>query len=67
MLESDGFSFAQLRESYIMAGQLAHDSQHSISEEHVREGIGEVRRQMTSVKCAGTLTKTGFENAQSVG
>ena len=67
VLESDGFSFAQLRESYIMAGQLTFDSQHSISVEQVREGIDAVRRQMTSLKRAGALTKTGFENAQSVG
>jgi ATP-dependent 26S proteasome regulatory subunit len=41
-LASDGFSFAQLRDSYIMAGQLAFGSQSRIGMEQLREGISSV-------------------------
>jgi hypothetical protein len=62
-LESDGFSFAQLRESYIMAGQLAFDSQSSIGIEQLREGIDAVRTQVTAIKCWDG-SRMGFENAR---
>ena len=61
-LEADEFSFAQLRESYIMAGQLAFDSRSPISMERLRKGIGAVRTQMTALKCWDGSTM-GFENA----
>jgi hypothetical protein len=35
VLEADGLSFAQLRESYIIAGKLAFDSERPVSVEHL--------------------------------
>jgi hypothetical protein len=58
--EAEGLSFAQLRESYILAGQLAFDCQSSIGIEQLRYGIVVVRRQIAAVKWDGALTKTGF-------
>jgi SpoVK/Ycf46/Vps4 family AAA+-type ATPase len=62
VLGSDGFSFAQLRESYIMAGQLAFGSQLRIGMEQLRQGIDAVRTQATAIKCWDG-SKMGFENA----
>ncbi len=64
VLEADGFSFAQLRESYILAGHLAFDSHSPISMEQVREGIGSVRRQ-TTVECVVASPKAGFNYRES--
>ncbi len=58
--EAEGLSFAQLRESYILAGQLASDSQSSIDMQHLREGLNSVRSQMRDIKWSRALTKTGF-------
>lgn len=58
---SDGLSFAQLRESYILAGQLAIDSgRPDFGIEHLRTGIDAVRGQTTAVKCADG-SKVGFD------
>jgi hypothetical protein len=69
VLEADGLSFAQLRESYILAGQLAFDSgRPDVGIEHLRTGIDAVRGQITAVKwTAGALTKVGFGDALKTG
>lgn len=64
-LETDGFSFAQLRESYILAGGLAFEHCLDVSLEHLRAGVKMVRRELTEVKSSGTLTKTGFDAHRS--
>lgn len=46
-----GLSFAQLRESYILAGQLAFDSCSVFSLEHLRAGLNIVRHDITGVNC----------------
>lgn len=51
-LESDGFSFAQLRESYMLEGQLTFDSCSQVGIEHLQQGVDAVRRQRAAVKCA---------------
>lgn len=61
VLQADGFSFAQLRESYILAGQLAFDSHGPVSMEQLGNGIDAVHRQMAEARESGALTKTGFE------
>jgi hypothetical protein len=58
--EATGLSFAQLRESYILAGQLAFDSQSKVGIEHLRAGVQTFRQQMTAVKSAG-VSATGFD------
>jgi hypothetical protein len=62
-VEADGFSFAQLRESYILAGQLAFDSHSPVQIDALRSGINTVRCQMTAVKCADG-SKVGFESVR---
>lgn len=62
--EADGLSFAQLRESYILAGQLAFDSNSPIGVKQVREGISGVRRQMAAVKWSCTTNRTGFADLE---
>jgi SpoVK/Ycf46/Vps4 family AAA+-type ATPase len=57
---SDGLSFAQLRESYILAGQLAFESDTPVSMEQLRNGIDSIRRQITAVKWADG-SKVGFD------
>ena len=42
--DSEGFSFAQLREAYIMAGQLAFERNGGQRVSRLREAIGERRR-----------------------
>jgi hypothetical protein len=46
-LQADGFSLARLRESYIMAGQLAADSHSPVIMAQLGNGIDAVRRQIT--------------------
>lgn len=58
--EADGFSFAQLRESYIMAGQIAFDLRASLRIEHLRTGLETVRRQVARVKFAVEGPASGF-------
>jgi hypothetical protein len=57
VLEVDGLSFAQLRESYILAGQLALDSRSDLDIEHLRAGLKLVDRGMVGVDCG-----VGFRN-----
>lgn len=57
---SDGLSFAQLRESYILAGQLAFESDSQVGIEHLRKGIDAVRSQMTAATSRFNVLKTGF-------
>lgn len=65
--EAAGLSFAQLRESYILAGQLAFDSQSSIGIQHLQEGLNSIRAQMREVKWSRALTKTGFATDRESG
>jgi len=62
--EAEGLSFAQLREAYIFAGQLAFDSRSVLSVEHLRAGLNTVRSEMTGVKYSAAPA-SGFV-AQSV-
>ena len=59
--EAEGLSFAQLRESYIFAGQLAFDSHSMVGIKQLRAGVHASRQQMTAVKSAGTSARTGFD------
>jgi len=45
-IASDGFSFAQLRESYIIAGQRAYGRREPISVPDLLLGIGALRQTM---------------------
>lgn len=58
--EAEGLSFAQLRESYILAGQLALDGGPIMRIEHLREGLKFVRSQMSAVKYGGEASNAGF-------
>ena len=58
--KSDGLSFAQLRESYILAGQLAFASGSEVLLGHLDEGVDAVRDQGTQVK-RGAKQNLGFE------
>ena len=55
--EAEGLSFAQLRECYILAGQLAYESCSHIGIEHVRSSLKLVGREM-----AGVHSTVGFQN-----
>ena len=59
--EAEGMSFAQIREGYILAGQLAFDSGSTVGIEHVQAGIRALICQINSAKSAGRMTGTGFE------
>ena len=64
VLEADGFSFAQLRESYIMAGQLAFGSQSSDRDgARAPKGSTLFGRQSDGSKMYADGSKVGFENA----
>lgn len=61
VLKADGLSFAQLRKSYILAGQLAFDSGDTdVAIEHLRTGIEAVRGQTTALRCMNG-SKVGFD------
>lgn len=55
--DADGFSFAQLRESYILAAQLAYESCSHVRIEHLRSSLELVGRRM-----AGVNSTVGFRN-----
>lgn len=58
--EAEGLSFAQLRESYILAGQLAFDAGSNIKIEHLRNGCKAVRCQVSEASLTGISSPTGF-------
>jgi ATP-dependent 26S proteasome regulatory subunit len=55
--EAEGLSFAQLREAYIFAGQLAYDSCSHVGIEHLRAGLKFVGHGTT-----GLYSAVGFRN-----
>lgn len=57
---SEGFSFAQLRESYITAGQLAFERRGEVMEEDLLAGIRSLRTSMTSGSRRSTAV--GFDS-----
>ncbi len=63
---SDGLSFAQLRESYILAGQLAFALGSDVCPDHLNEGVATVRHQVTQVKREANRS-LGFEEASPAG
>lgn len=58
--EADGLSFAQVREGFILAGQLAFDASSELDAAHLSLGLKLVRRQITEVKYGGELKPSGF-------
>jgi hypothetical protein len=58
--EAEGLSFAQLRESYILAGQLAYETCSQVRIEHLRSGLRIVGRGM-----AGVNSMVGFHRSEA--
>ena len=56
-IDADGLSFAQLRESYILAGQFAYESGSGVRIEHLRSGLRLVGRGTAGASC-----NVGFRN-----
>ena len=56
--DSEGFSFAQLREAYIMAGQLAFEADREISLIHLSSGVRSLRE--TSQLSSRRNSRAGF-------
>jgi hypothetical protein len=56
--ESDGFSFAQLREAYIIAGQAAFENKREINAEDVLKGVKALRN--ASQLASRQNNRTGF-------
>jgi len=71
--EAEGLSFAQLREGYILAGQLAFDRGPNIQIEYLRNGFRIVREQTSAVKYSDEVSNVGFaaqrpyRSAQNIG
>ena len=58
---SDGFSFAQLRESYILAGQCAFQRDHEeIGDEELLEGVRRVKNGATAAEGPLGVREAGF-------
>jgi len=55
--DAEGLSFAQLRESYILAGQLAYESHSLVRIEHLRSSLNIVARGV-----GGVCSTVGFQN-----
>jgi ATP-dependent 26S proteasome regulatory subunit len=63
---SDGFSFAQLRETYILAGQLAYDRSGVVTETEMLESIEQLSSAGTRSKANGVYKKdVGFGSDRS--
>jgi len=58
--EAEGFSFAQLRESYILAGQSAFDEGRKVTVYDLVEAVRLQRYGAAEVKHAGPGTPVGF-------
>jgi hypothetical protein len=59
--ESDGFSFAQLRESVVLAAQFAFETDAEIVEHHLLSGIRTLRN--TMVQSSQHCNAAGFSNS----
>jgi hypothetical protein len=61
--DSDEFSFAQLREAYIMAGQLAFESHREISVDDLSFGVHSLRE--ASQLASNRNNRAGFIGSES--
>jgi ATP-dependent 26S proteasome regulatory subunit len=62
---SEGFSFAQLREAYILAGQRAYEKSAEVTGRELKDAIGSLRQGMAAV--AERKPGVGFSTSSETG
>ncbi len=63
--ESEGFSFAQLRESYILAAQAAFEEERDITSADIAEAVRTLKSGTSAVKRSDPTNGVGFRSALS--
>ena len=63
--ESEGFSFAQLRESYILAAQPAFEEERDITGADIAEAVRALKMGTTALKMSDSTNGVGFRSALS--